>query len=124
MNLFQSSIDSIDHSDTILFSDRQKGLLEAINFTFQTAENIFCARHIDMNTCAKFSMKEIKNLFFQTVDSYSEQHFNNTLESINRVNPRACSYLREINLFISQSLQFHFQNLGIEHRMLRNHSMQ
>ena len=92
-----SSVPEINENDSAFVSDRQKGLLDAISTLFSTRKNIFCARHIFTNMASKFSMTQMKGLFWEIVDAFSFQHYSEVLERIRRINNSAANYLQSIN---------------------------
>ncbi|KAL5802961.1 hypothetical protein ACOSQ4_031266 [Xanthoceras sorbifolium] len=78
-------------------SDRQKGVLSALEMQFPFATTRFCARHIYANFRLKHSGQKFKTLFWMCSRSSNLFEFNDAMAEIGRVNIDARTWLDKIN---------------------------
>ncbi|KAL5779258.1 hypothetical protein ACOSQ2_009995 [Xanthoceras sorbifolium] len=78
-------------------SDRQKGVLSALEMQFPFATTRFCARHIYANFRLKHSGQKLKTLFWMCSRSSNLFEFNDAMAEIGRVNIDARTWLDKIN---------------------------
>ncbi|KAJ4709068.1 MuDR family transposase [Melia azedarach] len=77
-------------------SDRQKGVLNALEQHFPNSDKRFCCRHIYANFKYKFPGAALKSLFWQAARSGSMADFNKHMEKIKTISESAHSWLTKI----------------------------
>ncbi|XP_012839304.1 PREDICTED: uncharacterized protein LOC105959715 [Erythranthe guttata] len=77
-------------------TDRQKGLVDAINVTVPNAINRKCARHICANFRSRFSGGPLKKWFWVASRSYTAAGFNFAMYKIKELSPNAYKWLLDI----------------------------
>ncbi|KAL5783694.1 hypothetical protein ACOSP7_008723 [Xanthoceras sorbifolium] len=85
-----------DKSMTFM-SDRQKGVLKAINTQWPSAKTRFCARHIYANFRLKYSGQKLKSLFWKASRSCTVYDFNRIMDAIKSTNKDARIWLDKID---------------------------
>ncbi|TXG52551.1 hypothetical protein EZV62_021720 [Acer yangbiense] len=78
-------------------SDRQKGLINALETHFPLASTRFCARHIYANFRSSYPGDNYKKMFWMASRSSNLFHFNAALDSIGEVDIRAKEWLKKID---------------------------
>ncbi|KAL5766317.1 hypothetical protein ACOSP7_016934 [Xanthoceras sorbifolium] len=78
-------------------SDRQKGVLSALEMQFPFVTTRFCARHTYANFRLKHSGQKLKILFWMCSRSSNLFEFNDAMTEIGRVNIDAITWLDKIN---------------------------
>ncbi|XP_060669136.1 uncharacterized protein LOC132800145 [Ziziphus jujuba] len=96
LNLISEYIGVHETRRICFMSDRQKGLLKAINEVFPNAFNWYCARHIFANLKSHFPGVEVRNLFWAASRSTNIKDFNVAMEGIKAVNLDAYTWLKDI----------------------------
>ncbi|XP_057535392.1 uncharacterized protein LOC130813573 [Amaranthus tricolor] len=82
--------------DFTFMSDRQKGLIEALNSVVPEAEIRFCCRHIWANFKVKFPGELYKQHFWRAARSYNKFHFDKEMIAIKNISVEAHAYLSAI----------------------------
>ncbi|XP_021735683.1 uncharacterized protein LOC110702287 [Chenopodium quinoa] len=77
-------------------SDRQKGLLEALNQVVPNADTRYCVRHIWANFKLQFSGSKFKELFWSAARATTLFDFEVAMESIEFLSEEAYEYLADI----------------------------
>ncbi|TXG50991.1 hypothetical protein EZV62_023515 [Acer yangbiense] len=77
-------------------SDRQKGVIQALQKHFPCANKRCCARHIYANFRITYKGDHFKKLFWRASRSSNVFDFKETLDEIGAINPDAKSWLQEI----------------------------
>ncbi|XP_074305839.1 uncharacterized protein LOC141641060 [Silene latifolia] len=86
-----------DEGDGLTFmSDRQKGLLEAMNVVVPSAETRFCVRHIWANFKLQFAGIGFKENFWKAAWATTEAEFNFEMAGIKYLSEGAYNYLNRI----------------------------
>ncbi|XP_076938641.1 uncharacterized protein LOC143606914 [Bidens hawaiensis] len=78
-------------------SDRQKGLLPAIENLFPCAEHRFCVRHIHENFKATYRGKLYKDLLYKCAHAATILEFETTMDELKAFNPDAHLWLSNIH---------------------------
>lgn len=87
------SISENPHSWTIM-SDKQKGLLPAVDEVLRNVEHRFCARHMHANFQKDgFSGNTLEQHFWAVCKATTEADFNNRMEELRKLNPNAADWL-------------------------------
>ncbi|XP_021728764.1 uncharacterized protein LOC110695848 [Chenopodium quinoa] len=87
---------SDDGAGFTFMSDRQKGLVEALNAVVPAAETRFCVRHIWANFKLRFTGSVYKDLFWSAARSTTHFGYEVAMESIKALNEEAYEYLDSI----------------------------
>ncbi|XP_057523892.1 uncharacterized protein LOC130803708 [Amaranthus tricolor] len=77
-------------------SDRQKGLVEALNSVVPECEIRFCCRHIWANFKIKFPGELFKQHFWSAARAYNKNHFDREMNVIKNISIDAYAYLAAI----------------------------
>ncbi|CAN6902178.1 unnamed protein product [Brassica oleracea] len=81
-----------------LISDRQKGLLNAVERELPMVEHRMCARHIYANLKMAFSRQsEMKTLFWRVAESYTIPEYQKNLEAVQKYDMRIFEAIMEKN---------------------------
>ncbi|XP_010521299.1 PREDICTED: uncharacterized protein LOC104800229 [Tarenaya hassleriana] len=78
-----------DGEKLTILSDKQKGLLNAIEQELPHAEHRMCARHIYANWKKTFKDMELKLFFWKAAQSYHQGDYTQTMDALKAVNPLA-----------------------------------
>ncbi|XP_057535394.1 uncharacterized protein LOC130813576 [Amaranthus tricolor] len=82
--------------DFTFMSDRQKGLIEALNTVIPEAEIRFCCRHIWANFKIKFPGELYKHHFWKAARAYNKFDFDREMNQIKNISVQAYEYLAAI----------------------------
>ncbi|XP_057540754.1 uncharacterized protein LOC130818607 [Amaranthus tricolor] len=82
--------------DFTFMSDRQKGLIEALNSVIPEAEIRFYCRHIWANFKIKFPGELYKHHFWKAAKAYNKFHFDREMIEIKNISVEAYEYLAAI----------------------------
>ncbi|XP_057540794.1 uncharacterized protein LOC130818651 [Amaranthus tricolor] len=82
--------------DFTFMSDRQKGLIEALNAVIPEAEIRFCCRHIWANFKIKFPGELYKHHFWKAARAYNKFDFDREMNQIKNISVQAYEYLAAI----------------------------
>jgi len=88
-------IPEINDINICIISDREKGLIKAIQLYAPNAYEAFCCVHLKKNIKDKFG-EEIKELFSKLIFIEKEENFNKILEKIKIKNINAFNYIKNI----------------------------
>lgn len=80
-----------------IMSDRQKGLIKAVNALFPQAEHRFCVRHLFQNFNKKFKGENLKNRLWAIARSYNMLNWRNNMDMMKELNQEAYEYLEAID---------------------------
>jgi hypothetical protein len=79
----------------VIISDRDKGLLNAVESKLPGAHHAMCCQHIAENIHKKFG-RDYKPLFWQIARAQSQSAFNTAVQALQRDPPQVEEYLRSI----------------------------
>lgn len=79
-----------------IISDRQKGLVHAVNTVFPTCEQRFCVRHMFQNFKGKYSGKDLGDALWACASVSHPADFNMHMEHLTRLNEEAANWLKNI----------------------------
>ena len=77
-------------------SDRQKGLVHAVNELFPNSEHRFCLRHMYQNFKQKFKGKELKDLFWAAASAGNEVDWKLAMNSLEKASKDAAEWLQKV----------------------------
>nr|KAJ0212186.1 hypothetical protein LSAT_V11C400223730 [Lactuca sativa] len=83
-------------SNFTFISDRQKGLLPALEKLFPAAEHRYCLRHLHENMKRKWRGKEFKDCLWKCATCTTIPQFNNAMEELKKLNSEAYDWLNSI----------------------------
>ena len=95
-NNLKNSIKEIETKDIVFVSDREKGLINAIQTVFSASTHIFCMKHIIRNMSARFPMREITPIVWKAAYATSELRFNTYMNQIEIISRDAAAFLSSI----------------------------
>ena len=73
---------NLNTDETVIISDREKGILQAVSNILPCAKKSNCARHIAKNLKSQFRNKRLFDLFWTSVNTYSQANFLNLMNQI------------------------------------------
>ncbi|OMO78419.1 Transposase, MuDR, plant [Corchorus capsularis] len=79
-----------------ILSDRQKGVVEAVEANFPTAFHGFCMRHLIDNFQKEFDSTTLINLFWEAATALTGLDFEKKIFEIQEVSPEAANWIRKI----------------------------
>ncbi|KAK8938906.1 hypothetical protein KSP39_PZI011307 [Platanthera zijinensis] len=80
-----------------VISDKQKGLIKAIEYLLPNAEHRFCIRHMYNNFRQKFRGLQLKDLLWRAASATSIIDFNVEMEKLKTCDKKAYDWVRERN---------------------------
>nr|XP_027071807.1 uncharacterized protein LOC113696617 [Coffea arabica] len=80
-------------------SNRQKGLVHAVNELFPNYEHRFCLRHMYQNFKQKFKGKELKDLFWAAASAGNEVDWKLAMNSLEKASKDAAEWLQKCQVF-------------------------
>ncbi|CAI9284676.1 unnamed protein product [Lactuca saligna] len=83
-------------SNFTFISDRQKGLLPALEKLFPAAEHRYCLRHLHENMKRKWRGKEFKDCLWKCATCTTIPQFNSAMEELKKLNSEAYDWLNSI----------------------------
>lgn len=75
-------------------SDRQKGLLEAVENIFPGSPHGYCLKHLEENFRRMFKNVELCSLLWKAARATTVEEFNKCLEAMNKIDQRAIPWLQ------------------------------
>ncbi|XP_071902556.1 uncharacterized protein [Coffea arabica] len=85
-----------DNIPWTFISDRQKGLVHAVNELFPNSEHRFCLRHMYQNFNQKFKGKEMKDMFWAAASAGNEREWKMAMIELEKTNKEAAEWLSRI----------------------------
>ncbi|XP_076882838.1 uncharacterized protein LOC143531421 [Bidens hawaiensis] len=96
LDLLGDDLDLPHDANFTFISDRQKGLIQAVESVFPRAEHRFCCRHIHENLRQTWRGDLYKGLFYRAASATSVPYFNMAMEEIKKTNLDMFLWLSEI----------------------------
>ncbi|CAI9269138.1 unnamed protein product [Lactuca saligna] len=84
------------NSNFTFISDRQKGLLPALEKLFPAAEHRYCLRHLHENMKRKWRGKEFKDCLWKCATCTTIPQFNSAMEELKKLNSETYDWLNSI----------------------------
>ncbi|GJV19936.1 mutator type transposase [Tanacetum coccineum] len=84
------------NSNFTFISDRQKGLIPALQETFPAAEHRYCLKHIYDNMKLQWRGEQYKDLLWRSATATTVQRFGKNMEEIKKLNPEMYNWLKDI----------------------------
>ncbi|XP_071905748.1 uncharacterized protein [Coffea arabica] len=78
-----------DNIPWTFISDRQKGLVHAVNEVFPNSEHRFCLRHMYQNFNQRFKGKEMKDMFWAAASAGNEKEWKVAMIELEKANKEA-----------------------------------
>ncbi|XP_076896684.1 uncharacterized protein LOC143549739 [Bidens hawaiensis] len=91
-----NDLDLYSNSNFTFISDRQKGIIPAIQKVFPSAEHRFCVRHIHENMKPRWRGVMYKNVFQKCVFATTPQEFERCMKEILTIDKSLHDWLKEI----------------------------
>src|SRR5205814_10561462 len=77
----------------IIRSDRQKGLIEGVTNLFPSCSYVYYLKYLERNFHMEFKNVELKTFLWQAAKATTQPEFNQALENMCKINPRAITWL-------------------------------
>jgi len=93
-NVLQTHTTHLFGPESLVFlSDRQKGLIQAVEQLFPDSPHGFCLRHLEDNMHRSFKNAELKGLLWKAARATTETAFNQALNEMRSINPACVDWL-------------------------------
>jgi hypothetical protein len=89
------AIPSLNMPNSVVISDPEKGLINALDDVFPRAKHAFCCYHIGANIKNRYGIK-MKEMFWKCVYARTKEDFNEKLEAIRAERSEAADYIDRI----------------------------
>ncbi|XP_074278885.1 uncharacterized protein LOC141602566 [Silene latifolia] len=96
LELLSSDLEEVGGEGLTYISDRQKGLLDALNMAVPKAHVRYCARHIWANFKINFSGRLFKETFWNAARAATKAEFDIEMEAMRSLSTQAWEYLNAI----------------------------
>ena len=77
----------------VFLSDRQKGLLEAVDLVFPGCPHAYCLKHLEKNFHNQFKNPKLKPFLWKAASAITQPEFDKALEDMGNINPEAVTWL-------------------------------
>ncbi|XP_023758056.1 uncharacterized protein LOC111906539 [Lactuca sativa] len=95
LELLGEDLDLGENSNFTFISDRQKGIIPAIEKVFPNAEHRFCLRYIQENMKTQWKGKDLSDQLWECVRATTDNHFNRAMDELKKINEEAHAWLDE-----------------------------
>lgn len=95
LKMCRPHLSGVDEDDSVIMSDRGKGLIPAVQKNFPHAKHAFCAHHIKRNVEKKFG-KDCSKLFWGCAYAKNRTSFEAAIAKLREVNNACGDYVCEI----------------------------
>ena len=79
----------------VFLSDRQKGLLDAVDRVFPGCPHGYCLKHLEANFCKKFKNPNLTTFLWKAANATTQPEFDKALEDMAAINPNTVPWLLE-----------------------------
>ena len=79
----------------LVLSDRQKGLLQAVDLVFPGLPHGYCLNHLEQNFHKQFKNPALIPFLWKAASSSTQPEFNKALKDMRMINPNAVTWLLE-----------------------------
>jgi hypothetical protein len=86
----------LDHDPAFIISDREKGLIKAVDDIFVGVHHAYCFRHIMENFNRKFKDQQLRKLAAKLVRAETEHEFQATSRVLKQLNANAMAWLEAV----------------------------
>ena len=87
------ALQSLIDKALVFLSDRQKGLLKAVEDVFPGCPHGYCLKHLEVNFHKEFKDKNLLPFLWQAASATNQLAFDKALENMTSINPKAVSWL-------------------------------
>lgn len=87
LSCLNDALDNLNQPQTVIMSDRQKGLNKAVQMELDQVTQAFCCKHIYRNLTEEYG-KEIQRVFWPIVKARTEAKFKDCLAEMRALNER------------------------------------
>ncbi|KAL0003893.1 hypothetical protein SO802_011454 [Lithocarpus litseifolius] len=95
---FSDDIGNPEQLNLVFITDRQKGLIPALEMLFPTCEHIYCVKHIYNNFKVDHKGLELKDALWRCAGAITIREFERRMQELKDLDVKACEYLADINL--------------------------
>src|SRR5216117_481364 len=89
------ALQSLIDKALIFLSDRQKGLLEAVERVFPGCPHGYCLRHLEQNFHKEFKNPELKIFLWKAARATTQPEFDQAIEDMRNIDSQAFTWLSE-----------------------------
>jgi len=102
----------LNKKEIIIFSDREKGIINSANNIAPLSSKAYCSRHIARNFRTVFRNNRLKTLFWQIVNTYSTSEFNKCVSEMKTISLEFYERLNAIGFHTFANSQFPVPRYG------------
>nr|KAJ0220763.1 hypothetical protein LSAT_V11C200050740 [Lactuca sativa] len=96
LELLGEDLDLGPNSNFTFISDRQKGIIPAMEKVFPSAEHRFCLRHIQENMKKQWKGKDLSDQLWECGRATTVNHFNRAMDELKKINAEAHAWVSKI----------------------------
>ncbi|XP_052625000.1 uncharacterized protein LOC111916210 [Lactuca sativa] len=96
LELLGKDLDLGPNSNFTFISDRQKGIIPAMEKVFPSAEHRFCLRHIQENMKKQWKGKDLSDQLWECGRATTVNHFNKAMDELKKINAEAHGWVSKI----------------------------
>ncbi|XP_075633372.1 uncharacterized protein LOC142605823 [Castanea sativa] len=115
---FADDIGKLEELNLVFISDRQKGLLPAMQTLFPTVEHRYCVKHIYNNFKVNHNGMELKSVLWRCAGTTSAREFEREMEHLKSLDEEAWKYLADIEP--AQWTRSHFSSRALTDCLVNN----
>ena len=79
----------------VFLSDRQKGLLQAIELVFPGCPHGYCLKHLEQNLYKEFKNSKLIPFLWKAARATTQPEFDKAIEDMRSINPNSVTWLLE-----------------------------
>nr|KAJ0197962.1 hypothetical protein LSAT_V11C700364480 [Lactuca sativa] len=96
LELLGEDLDLGPNSNFTFISDRQKGIIPAMEKVFPSAKHRFCLRHIQENMKKQWKGKDLSDQLWECGRATTVNHFNRAMDELKKINEEAHAWVCKI----------------------------
>ena len=87
------ALQSLIDKALVFLSDRQKGLVEAVENVFRGCPHGYCVQHLDANLIKEFKNPKLSEFLWKAASATTQPVFDKALEDMAKINPKSVPWL-------------------------------
>jgi len=87
------ALQSLIDKALVFLSDRQKGLLEAVNRVFPGCPHGYCLKHLEANLSKEFKNSKLSEFLWKAASATTQPVFDKALEDMAKIDPKSVPWL-------------------------------
>ncbi|KAK3229914.1 hypothetical protein Dsin_001795 [Dipteronia sinensis] len=98
LDLLHRHVGVHENKQVCFMTDRQKGIIAALNKVWPNHNSRFCCRYILQNMLSRFKLDYLRDIFWHAATSSNKVAFLKAMDEIKQTSPQAHAYLNNISL--------------------------